>query len=30
MSPASVPDAVPFSGPLLQDDPARVYRELRR
>ncbi|TWD22794.1 cytochrome P450 [Streptomyces sp. T12] len=30
MNPASVPDAVRFSGPLLQDDPARVYRELRR
>lgn len=30
MSPASVPNAVRFSGPLLQDDPARVYRELRR
>ncbi|MDT6985084.1 cytochrome P450 [Streptomyces lusitanus] len=30
MSPASVPGAVRFSGPLLQDDPSRVYRELRR
>ncbi|MFF1274043.1 cytochrome P450 [Streptomyces marokkonensis] len=30
MSPASVPNAVRFGGPLLQDDPARVYRELRR
>lgn len=30
MSPASVPDAVRFSGALLQDDPARVYREMRR
>ncbi|CAL9493323.1 Cytochrome P450 107B1 [Streptomyces sp. enrichment culture] len=30
MSPASVPDAIRFSGPLLQDDPARVYREMRR
>ncbi|TQL21827.1 cytochrome P450 [Streptomyces sp. SLBN-134] len=30
MSPASVPNAVRFQGSLLQDDPARVYRELRR
>ncbi|MGC0376609.1 cytochrome P450 [Streptomyces sp. SAI-229] len=30
MSPASVPDAVRFQGSLLQDDPARVYREMRR
>lgn len=30
MSPASVPDAVRFQGSLLQGDPARVYREMRR
>ncbi|MFF6811253.1 cytochrome P450 [Streptomyces sp. NPDC012403] len=30
MSPASVPNAVRFQGSLLQDDPARVYREMRR
>lgn len=30
MSPASAPHPVHFSGPLLQDDPAGVYRELRR
>ncbi|MFJ8545371.1 cytochrome P450 [Streptomyces sp. NPDC093586] len=29
-APAPIPGAVRFSGPLLQDDPARVYRELRR
>ncbi|MFI5568462.1 cytochrome P450 [Streptomyces sp. NPDC051740] len=30
MSPASVPKAVRFQGSLLQDDPSRVYREMRR
>jgi cytochrome P450 len=30
VSPASVPNAVRFQGSLLQDDPARVYREMRR
>ncbi|MFD7702697.1 cytochrome P450 [Streptomyces caelestis] len=30
MSPASLPNAVRFQGSLLQDDPARVYREMRR
>ncbi|MFI1419637.1 cytochrome P450 [Streptomyces sp. NPDC020731] len=30
MSPASAPNTVRFSGALLQDDPARVYREMRR
>ncbi|MFD7770315.1 cytochrome P450 [Streptomyces sp. NPDC059787] len=30
MSPASVPNAVRFQGSLLQDDPSRVYREMRR
>ncbi|MEV5933819.1 cytochrome P450 [Streptomyces sp. NPDC093250] len=30
MSPAPLPNAVPFQGNLLQDDPARVYREMRR
>ncbi|MFG2513216.1 cytochrome P450 [Streptomyces sp. NPDC048584] len=30
MSPASVPNAVPLSGLVLEDDPARVYREMRR
>ncbi|MFB9462554.1 cytochrome P450 [Streptomyces cinereospinus] len=29
-APAHGPAPVPLSGPLLQDDPARVYRELRR
>ncbi|GGT24827.1 cytochrome P450 [Streptomyces chromofuscus] len=30
MSPAALPDPVPLSGSLLQEDPARVYREMRR
>lgn len=30
MSPASAPNVVRFSGSLLQDDPAGVYREMRR